>query len=217
MLSQANESLEKGEKAITYEERKENLNQALFLYHSIEKEADSPSLNRTIGDIYFQLGEYPWSILYYEKALKGDKSDSLAAEHLQMVKQKLGLKTITAQKPFSFHYPLLLGAIFLTFLIVSLSIWFRGGFFRKFAAYSSAGLLILLINWAYFYYTTPIEGILILSSGLYQAPSKTESNTSLVLAGSKVTILQITSNGEWLKIENGGLVGYIPSDHLRIF
>lgn len=175
-LQEANESLQKGEKAAAYVERKEALNRALYLYEQIAQETQSSSLNRVIGDLYFQFGELPWAVLYYERALKTDPHDSLAATHLKTTQNRLGFSNEPS----------------------------NSNSFDRFLSIFS--------------YFTPLEGILVIPTGLYQAPDKNQPQlTALpIFAGSKVTILQIASNGEWLKIAySGGLVGYIPSSHLR--
>lgn len=228
-LEEANQALQNGQKSTSYEERKDNLNKALFFYLKLSKDKENAALNRTIADIYFQLGEYPWSILYYEKALKIAPSDAIAMDHLKMANQKLGLASIQDQKkPFfltnilngiASNIPLMISAVLVAFATLSLSIWLPSKFPRKWAASITLCLLLLLMNSAYVYYSTPLKGVLVLSTGFYSTPAKIslKVNNSLIFAGSKVTILQMTSNGEWLKIKNeAGSIGFIPADHLRI-
>lgn len=228
-LEEANNLLQKGEKSTSYEERKDNLNQALFLYLKFSKEEENAALNRTIADIYFQLDEYPWSILYYEKALKIDPLNALALDHLKMANQKLGLSSPQDQRkpPFYLNFlgwaassiSLLLSAHLLAFAALSLTIWIPSKFSRKWAASLTFCLFLLLANGAFFYYTTPVKGVLVLSTGFYTTPAKRDlqPNNPLIFAGTKVTILQMTANGEWLKVKNGaGSIGFIPADHLRI-
>ena len=230
MVQEANASLQKGQEATAYEERKEALNHALSLYHVIEETTPSPSLARVIGDIYFQLGEYPWAVLYYQKSLKNGPQDSLAAAHLEIARQKLGIAdhapSAKQQNPFAKGFASLAGrglllfwAILLTFLACSLAIWRPSAVLRKVAGGCSVFTLLLLINFTVFYYSAPLEGILIAPTGFYQAPDKNQPQlTSLpLLAGSKVNVLQLTADGEWLRItDDTGLIGYIPASALRL-
>src|SRR4051812_44901770 len=92
ILQEAQRSYQQGEKALTYEERKLAFNRALFLYSSLEQEIQSPpaSLNQALADTYFQLGEYAWAILYYQRALKQHSPNSFLLSHLEKAQQKLG-------------------------------------------------------------------------------------------------------------------------------
>lgn len=93
MLQEAQISYQQGEKATTYEERKLAFNRALFLYNTLEQNSGSNinDLNQALADTYFQLGEYSWAILYYQKALKNNSSNPLLLSHLEKAQKKLGL------------------------------------------------------------------------------------------------------------------------------
>lgn len=230
LVQEANASLQQGEKATAYEERKDALNHALSLYHVIEQTSPSPSLTRIIGDVYFQLGEYPWAVLYYQRTLKNEPQDPIAVAHLEAARQKLGIAdhapAAKEQNPFvkgfaalAGHDLLLFWAILLTFLACSFAIWLPSPFLRKAAGGCSVIALLLLINFTVFYYSAPLEGILIAPTGFYQAPGKNQPQlTSLpLLAGSKVNVLQLSADGEWLRITNdAGLIGYVPASALRL-
>jgi tetratricopeptide (TPR) repeat protein len=227
MIQKANASYQAGEKAATYHERKLAFNHALYLYHQAEQESPIASLKRAIGDTYFQLGEYAWAILYYQRALNTDPRDALATSHLEKAQQQLGLSDSSSSHQnaalaplhtLSRNFRLLLWVICLTFLLWTLAIWFPTRRIRQFATLSSLLLLLLLSNLVFFYFFAPIEGILVVSTGFYRAPDQNQPQltTLPLLAGSKVTILQMTSNGEWTKISNAkGLIGYIPTSTVR--
>ncbi len=75
------------------------------------------------------------------------------------------------------------------------------------------------MNAIIFYYLTPIEGILVVSSGIYRGPNWNQPQLSNepLLAGSKVRVLQAVSDGNWVKITNShGMIGYIPISNLRL-
>lgn len=108
--------------------------------------------------------------------------------------------------------------IFLAFITCSSTIWFRFSWIRKLAVASAFLLLIFLSNFLFYYYFTPLEGILIKTTGLYRAPdlNQAQLTNQPLLEGSKVEILQMTADGNWLKIANStGVVGYIPTTSLR--
>lgn len=224
-LQEAQVSYQLGVKATHYQERKLDFNKALFLYHALEKENPySADLDQALADTYFQLGEYAWAILYYERALKQGSQNVLLLPHLIQTQEKLGLPPSANQinrSGFFFFLSqqvnLLLGATFITFLAFSCLIWFPCSWLRKFSIFCSALLIFLLGNTLFFYYSTPLEGVIIKSSGFYRAPdwNQAQLKNQPLLAGSKVQILQMTEDRNWLKIEDAGVVGYISTNHLR--
>lgn len=224
-LEEAQASYQLGEKATDYQERKLAFNKALLLYHNLEQEnPQSADLDQALADTYFQLNEYAWAMLYYERALKNDSHHPLLMPHLTQTQEKLDLpKSINQTQKNRFFFSLsqqtnvLFGTIFITFLMLSFSIWFSSYWLRKIAILCTLSLIFLTSNALFFYYSTPLEGILIKSTGFYRAPdwNQPQLKSQPLLAGSKVQILQMTANGNWLKIEDAGLVGYIPTDHLR--
>lgn len=230
MLQQADLNYQKGVKATTFEERKLAFNQALSLYIRVEekKSVHAPALESAIADTYFQLGEYAWAILYYQRALKEDPHLALATDHLEKAQQKLGLSPAPSTqrniffKFFSFlskQYNLLFWVFLLSFLVISIAIWLSYSWIRRLAASLVLLSSLLIGNFLFFYYFTPIEGILVISTGFYRAPNWDQPQlTELpLLAGSKVRVLQMTSDGNWIKIANSAdLVGYIPVANLRL-
>lgn len=218
-----------GEKATHYQERKLAFNQALLLYHELaQTNPDSADLDQALGNTCFQLGEYAWAILYYERALKKGSQQALLRLHLTQAQEKLGLSSTAHQADKSgFFFSLsqrvnvLLAAILITFFVLSCAIWLPFSWLRKLAMLSIVLLVFLLGNALFFYYSTPVEGVLIKSTGLYRAPdwNQPQLKSQPLLAGSKVHILHMTADGEWLKIEDrgqdAGMIGYIPTDHLR--
>ena len=234
MVQEANLSVKQAEKANTYQGRNQAYNTALSLYSLIERtiKPSPASIERAIGDIYFQFGEYSWAILYYERALKKDPHDSLATSHLKKIQSKLGLEGLDDSSShlywhdfkhiflkLSQNYFLFFSIFLLSFLACSLSIWVPFKKIRKMVFCSFLLLLLFISNSLFFYYFTPLEGILVTSSGFYSSPNENQPQiTSHPLpAGLKVKVLQITSMDEWLKVTtSAGLVGYIPTSNLRL-
>lgn len=232
-LKQANESYQKGEQAQTLLEREVAFNQALTLYSKLENSSSSPSaqLYQAIANSYFQLGEYAWSILYNQKAMKLDPGNSQIIDHLALARTKLGLepheKLYTAWQQlllepfFSFggRLELLFWSFILAFVFLVSFIWLRTPFIKTISLVLSAFSLLLIFNLLLNFYFSSLEGILVTSTGFYREPDLQQAQlTSLPLrAGTKMRILASNAQGSWLKIANAdGLVGYIPASAIRI-
>ncbi len=214
LFEKANALYEKGGRATTFEERKGLFNQALQLYHLATKERESSDLYRGLGDTYFQLGELPWALLFYERALKSNPASSLALSHLKKAQEALGLPLFLPASSF-LSFSLL--SFFIVFVAVFLVLYFL--IFRKF---SKTGM-ILFAFFIFFLlvsdFSTPIEGILVEPTGLYRTPDRQQPQltSSPLMAGSKVNVLQIIQGGSWLKIRSQeGKIGYILAEPIRV-
>ncbi len=233
-LHEANLSYQKGEQATTFEERKQAFNRALYLYSLAEQKIHphQASLDQAIGDSYFHLGEYAWAILYYERALKEQPVDPLLMIHLKKAQAKLGLSSFTPSSYTSRKF-LLLKSFFLppkrfelffwitliTFFMCSAALWFSFSWIRTLAAICLVLIALFLSQMLFSYYFIPIEGIIITSTGLYRNAdqSQPQLTNEPLFAGSKVQVLQITAEGNWLKIEDSaGLIGYVPATTIRL-
>lgn len=234
LLHQANTAYQQGEKATSFEERRLAFNQALYHYHLAEQQVGQRSslLNKAVGDSFFQLEEYPWAVLYYQRALKSDPHNSLVLSQLNRAYEKLGLpppvsssntlKQTLLLEPFftlSQRFKWFFWSALAAFLICSLVIWRPSPRIRKIAL----GFLIItgLIagNVLYSSYFTPLDGIIVSSTGFYREPDdlQPQLTNEPLLAGTKVQILQSSSQGDWLKIaDSTGLVGYVPAARIRI-
>lgn len=233
ILEQANESYRKGEQSSTLLEREQAFNQALNLYQTAASSAPAPSsqLYRAIANTYFQLNEHPWSILYNYRALKLDPRNAAIVNAIQDSRNRLGLDA--PLEPFSTWQRLLLQSFIstarlmnglfvlflITFLSLSLFIWSRHSLLKKLSIILSSITLLLLFILMLNYYFSPIEGILVTSTGYYREPDMHQAQlTSLPLkAGTKMRILAIDKQGSWIKTaDTNGLIGYIPSSAIRI-
>lgn len=225
LFQEAQAYYQEGELATTYEERKLAFNHAWFLYQTLATKSDSFTLNQALADTSFQLGEYAWAILYYQRALKENRNQPLILSHLQQAQQKLGLSyrveptntnDLIPFSHFAQQFSWLLWLIASSFLTISLAIWFS--WMRKLAIFCTSLLFLFLGNMLFVYYFTPIEGIVIKTTGIARAPnwSQPQLTQQPLLAGSKVQILQMTKDREWIKIENSeGVIGYIPITHIQ--
>ena len=234
MKAAANASYNSGEQATSYEERKSAFNKALLLYSRLEEtiKPPSPFLEQAIGDAYFQLGEYPWAILYYQRSLQQNPIQPLLIAQLEKTKKILGLlpdfqKELSPwnMKPFLsfFHrFDLLRWMLFMTFVCISCAIWLPLSFIRKMAVACTFLALIFLGIHGFEYYSQALEGILIRTSGFYSAPDKNRAllTNQPLLGGTRVQIVQMTNHGDWLKIMRrdgigDGTMGYVPTQNVR--
>lgn len=220
LIEEANANAQKGAHATDYQERKVALNQALSLYSQAEKQLSLPpaNLNRTIGDLYQLLNEYPMAVLYYTRAVKDHPADSETIARLHELQQKLGVPPYSPSQPSMYPNRWILGLIILSFVCCSFALWRPKKAIFALAAGSTFLLILFLSHFLFVYYTTPIEAIVIEASGLYRLPDHEASllTPHPIQAGSQVRILQETGGGEWLKIVNAeGLVGYIPTTKAR--
>ena len=230
ILKEAHAVFQQGEETTNYQERRLSFNQALFLYHSLEqKNVESTGLYQIIGELYFQFGEYPWALLYYERALKQEPSNAILPSKITEVKNNLALffdaDQIKEEKLSLTHifFSLSKNSTFLiyvtlfTFLSISLLIWFPRRLVQNISLFS-IGLLCWLSSYSLFcYYSSPVEGVLIRGSGFYRSAdqNQTQITSEPLPAGTKVKIVQINSDGNWVKIKNQERVGYIPTAVLR--
>ncbi len=184
-------------------------------------------MDRAIADSYFQLGEYPWAILYDERALrKKSRQSTLKIPSRKSSRETRAHLFAPANFPQSadlfFITPATFRIIFLvssfTFSICSAAIWFPHYAIRKIAASSAILLLVFFITLLFSYYFIPLEGIIVRSTGFYRNPNLQAAQLTKepLLAGSKVRILQ-TANGDWLKIaDQQELIGYVPAANIRM-
>ena len=232
MLQRANVEYQKGVQSTSYQERSDAFNQALFLYQSIDQAQENYSfgMDLALGDTYFQLGDYAWAILYYQRALYKNQHDVNVISHLALAQHKIGLPeniseetqrknhSISFLRELSDNSSILLWAIFVVFLINSSAIWVSLQWVRMCAAFSLFILLLLIGNYLFFYYTTPLEGVLVKTTGLYRSPdwSQPQITEQPLLAGSKVRILQMVSDKRWVKLKDSeGMIGYVPTENVR--
>ncbi|MBA2368480.1 MAG: tetratricopeptide repeat protein [Candidatus Protochlamydia sp.] len=232
LLTEANSSYERAERAANFQERKNNFNEALSAYLEIEKSPSvmSKKLFQAIGDTYFQLGEYAWSILYYERALQLRPQDELINQRANLAKTKLGLgflqppslsERLLFDHYFSFRQRLtfFFWMSLFTLSIITLLIWRPFLLLKKLAMLAGVILITSGINLFTTHYFAPIYGIFIQSTGLYRAPNLLQPQLSEVplLMGSKIRVMEAVEMGFWLKVINfDGRVGYVPASSLRL-
>lgn len=235
--NQADASYIAGENATSVAERTEAFNKALTLYLELEEKNKDAlafgngSLYYNIGNTYFQLGEYPWAILYYYRALQLEPRDIKTLRNLQITQSKL---TLTPPEPPSWisrfiglqtylSLPEKLQGVFhlgvALLMLASAYLWRPFRWLKHAMIIVMLPLLFLLGSIGYTQYFAPIEGVLVQPSVLYRDAGKqyaVVSNQPL-LAGEKVFVVEERQNGAWLKIlTDDGTVGFLPYDPIRL-
>jgi len=225
----------RGETAQTVGERTEAFNKALELYKNLEEryqvEFSDGKLFFNIANSYFQLGEYPWATLYYNRALKLRPRDEKVQHNLKITHEKLGIDPKEERSVFdklfffysNYSFPERM-QWFMAFSLVALIftstfIWDRKIWMKKVAGATTVLAGVMLLTLGYSHYIAPIEGVIIRSTALYRDAGLQYAKVidEPVLSGKKVEVLDVLKSGKWLKITTpDGHLGYIPGDAIRI-
>jgi tetratricopeptide (TPR) repeat protein len=227
-LSKAYASYTEGERATTIATRKEAFNSSLQFYSELEK-SYSPKygdgkLYFNIANCFFQLGEYPWAIYYYNEAHYLRPRDSRVTQNLEIAQKKQGIqvdKGASSLIGLSLPERLQLFFIFslLAFGFASIQIWSYGQFWKKLALVFSGLAVIVFLNLIYIHYLGDLQGILVDSASLHRDAGEQYAKVSEkpILAGNKVVVLDTKEHGEWLKVQTpDGELGFIQKNAIRI-
>jgi len=233
-LTNAYKAYKKGEAAATVDERESAFNASLQGYLELQQEyaptMGTGKLAYNIANAYFQLGEYPFAVLYYNRALSLRPGDKTIRLNLRAARKKLGIKEEAAASPFEdalffhtyFSLPRRLQLFFLFaiagFGLLAWQIWFEKNL-KIFAiiAFSLAALMALSV--LYSRYVVPSEAIVTKAALLRRDAGKEYAPVSEnpVAPGSKVQVQGASEEGGWLKISTSdGTVGYLPGSSLQV-
>jgi hypothetical protein len=233
-IQEADRNYTIGERAKTVAERQSAFNRALELYKQNENESDlsnsSGKLYYNMGNTYFQLEEYPLAILYYYKALKLRPDDERVQRNLKIALDKSGVspqpESSISERIFFWHalplpkrLQILFGLSLLLLILLSISLWNRSNLSKKGMTLVGFLWLLLFCSVIYSRYFSSVDGVIIkptllyLGSGTEYAAVKEQP----VVSGSKVQILEVLQNGEWLKVKTPtGEIGYVSNNNLQI-
>ena len=234
-LKEAQAEYFKGETAATLGKRQDAFNKALAFYTDFESQYHpiygNGKLYYNIANSYFQVGEYPWAILYYYRAHALMPRSNKVTDNLEVTLQKVG---ITAKKEksvfdkiFFFHKNLSLPERLQTFFTLalfalafsSLYIWKRNQWLKKGAILATLLSGVFLCSLGYSHYIASTEGVIVRSTALYRDAGYQYAKVieEPVLSGNKVVILDTTADGKWLKIFTpDGDLGYVPNESIRV-
>lgn len=224
-----------GEEAKTPLQRKEAFNRSLESLLTLE-ERYRPThgngiLYLNIGNNFYQLEDYPRAILYYNKALALRPRDENVAKLLEAAQAKINIiekpnssvlkKLFFIQSYYSIPEQLQIFTFLTAMAVASASayLWFkRQWIYSTFIVSIVIGSLIFLGLIATYYFS-PLEGVIIRSSALYRDAGDQYAKVidDPLPSGQKVTIINLSPNGKWLKIETGnGVFGYVPYESLQM-
>ncbi|MDP1835532.1 MAG: SH3 domain-containing protein [Chlamydiales bacterium] len=230
-LKRAYESYMAGETATTVGEREQHFNRALRLYTQLEAEPGNGRLFYDIGNTYFQLEQYGWSILYYLRAQRLLPRDDRVQFHLTLAQaqQHLPIDPDDKWKNRLFYWhmklsqseriQLFVGLAAITALLASFLIWRRSETVKIVTGITTVCSLLVLGSVLYYQYFAPVEGVVVKAFGLYHGPSEDYALVSdePFTPGTQLTVENVVENGQWLKVEtSSGRQGYIPSDVFRL-
>jgi tetratricopeptide (TPR) repeat protein len=234
VLEQANVHYEKGVQAKTIAEREQEFNQALQLYFKTLEDFPSGTyargqINYNIGNVLYMLEEYPWAILFYERALIILPHNQDVIFNRDKARNKLGLE---ASEPFLIRQWLawpsrfaeedLIKIFFIfgmvTLLCIALRILTQLRVWKWFAWTGLAATLLLAYGVFFHHFFIPVRAVSIEPMLIHKGPGE---NVSLVSdqpqpAGEVYQVAELTGDGKWVKItNNSGLIGYVPASSLR--
>ena len=200
---------------MTFSERETALNNDLErLLQTLLKdppEAGNGLFYEALGQKWEALGNFSEAIWAYQKALSLSPWNLSARKSLFALQEK---EHLPKEAPLSLPLPILYQGFTLSFfLFIVLWRWFRWRL-----TFGISSLLILGLI-AYTVWLTPLEGVLLYSTYLYQSPSP---QAPLVIqdplpSGLKIEIYEVEKEGKWLKVkDNKGNIGFISYDSIRL-
>lgn len=204
-------------------EKEKQMNEALEIYASnmnqFEPKFGNGKIYYNLANTFYQLGEYPYALLYYNKALLLRPYDQFVLKNMRLAEKQMGFRestpTVTFPMPTLLQFFSLFSLLFFTFW--SLWLWVPRKLYRNLAIAMCILSSFLLVGVIYKQYFSKIEGIVVTASPLYYEALQDKKGQHHVFSGSKVTILGEVKEGEWLKILTGeGNLGYVPSKSVRI-
>ncbi len=222
---------QEGERASNAQERKVAFNEALTLYLQMEGENPSPKLCYDIANTYYQLNEYGYAILYYNKALSENPRFSEARNNLQIALQKANIQesgpNIFQSYLFFWHYKMshnekqitVLFLFFIAFTLFSVYLWVPQLVLKKVALLCIWVSLFFVASIVWADYFTAREAIVVKPVALRRDAGDQYAAVvgTPALSGTKVTVLQVLSDGNWLKVRApGGQEGYVSKEYVRV-
>lgn len=167
-----------------------------------------------------QLRQYPLALFH---ALEAYREDPGRLELKQVVEEIIRVGGLPAKVPERFLFGPKPAWIACTFLAACAVLFFwliaKNQWIKRILLAAFALLFLGLMGLIVVAYRVPILGVLIHSETLFQQPSP---KSPLVMKaplqeGEIVSILNISDNGEWLKISmKDGVMGYLPENALRV-
>lgn len=208
-----------GSESPTLAGRQSSFNEALT--HLQELQLDTGAYYYDMGNVYYQLDQYPWALFYYMKAGQMLPRDSEVKKNIRTTMEKLELKQEVAASwiPVSESEELALAQLLIiaTGVLFSLRIWASSERLKFVSRVTLALTFFCLIFIASRYYFTPEKGVLAKAAILYKTPEMKSERVYLdpLPPGTVLEIIGEADGGDWAKTVNKeGVVGYVQTDHL---
>jgi tetratricopeptide (TPR) repeat protein len=230
-LADAYDAYHRGERITDPVEAMRHFNGALEIYQRLAVEHQAAPLFYNVANCYFQLGEYPWAILYYERALAIRPRDRRIREQLGRVLACAGLENQMRVRPWwhralgarllSMNERLWLafGLGVLLAITGSVMIWKPHRLLTRLTLSLASAALLLIGSAAALQFFVPPLGILVRAAALrcdggqHYAPLIPEP----LRAGSRVQIEQRCEDPNWVWVRTSeGVVGCLPTENVRI-
>lgn len=230
-LGRAHSAYQEAMQARTFAEREASLNRALKLYSQLESEPGNGKLYYNIGNTYLQLEQYGWAILYFLRAQQLLPREDRVQFHLALTRAHQGIplekEPRLTKKLFAWHTHLsttekVQTVIFIALLVLflgSYAIWRRKEWAKIIVCLSALSGLLLFGSLAYDQYVSPVQAVVVNAFGLYLGPDEEAAlvQDNPFVPGTVVEVKDIVHEGRWLRVQTDqGLIGYIPSDVLRV-
>lgn len=234
-VQEADKNYHLGESAATIMERQTAFNSALKLYLTLEEgyqpRYGNGKLYYDIGNTYFQLGQYPWAVLYYQRAKALMPREKKVQSNLATTLDKLALPRSDVSSVFGniFFFQTYLSLperlqlffifSFATCVFYSVFIW-RSYIWLRTCAFIALGFVaLMLLSLGYTRYFSPIEGVIVHSVDLRRDAGINYAKVGElpVAAGTTVEVLGDVSEGKWFKVAvPNGDFGFIPQESIRL-
>lgn len=224
-----------GEKSKSSSDKEEAFQRSLNLYKQLADDYPSPhgtgALYYNIANTYFQLGQYPSSVLYYYKALKLDPWNDEAWGNLEVALKKLQQEPPEQRSSWMTFLSPSLGIsephrfqMFFTFALATLLfgsfyIWKGMESFKKYAwiAGVCAGLMLVSLFLSNFVEST--EAVVLRPTMIYRDAGKQYAKVldNPLPEGMKLEVMELVEDGRWVKVRTPqGSSGFVPVDRLGV-
>lgn len=194
---------------------------AVYAYESIPSKSSETLYN--IGNCYYHMQQYPYALLYWERASK-----HASVQLLHNIIYNVHVLESDLQKPHasSFDYYMqwaraFFSLLFLQLMVLALLLLFiilimlRPGWYVVMSGVCSITLMALILVIHIHYYSSVDRAIVIKDDvGVYAGPGETYAQIGALQAADKVTIGK--REDTWYKICHGTVTGWVSSISLEI-
>ncbi len=224
-----------GEKAKTPVEREDAFRRSLSLYKQLSIDYPAPhgtgALYYNIANTYFQLGQYPASVLYYYKALKLDPWNDQAWGNLQVALRKLqqdppaerSIWTTILTPSLGLSEPQRFQMFFYfslaVLILASCYIWKGIPSLKMYAWLAGICAILMLASLFLSTFVEPTEAVVLRPTLIYRDAGKQYARVleTPLPEGMKLEVIDLVDEGRWAKVRTAqGTLGYVPVDRIGV-